>query len=58
MRNLIIAILSIVALGVSFAARAQSDEQSKQLIPVEYQDNYGHWKQCADVTGMCGVTTG
>ena len=59
MRNVIIAISAVAVLGVfANTARAESAEQNKQLIPMEYQDNYVHWQQCADVTGMCGVTTG
>jgi hypothetical protein len=56
---LIIVISAVAALG-AFAntARAQSTEQSQQPTPAQYQDDYGHWQHCADITGMCGVTTG
>jgi invasion protein IalB len=58
-RKWIIAILAIAVIGVSAnTARAQAAEQSQQPIPAQYQDDYGHWRHCADVTGMCGVTTG
>jgi hypothetical protein len=56
-RKWIIAVSAIAVMGV-FAARAQAAEQSQQPIPAQYQDDYGHWQHCADVTGMCGVTTG
>jgi hypothetical protein len=58
-RKLIIVISAVTALG-AFAniARAQAAEQKQKAIPTQYQDDYGHWQHCADVTGMCGVTTG
>jgi invasion protein IalB len=58
-RKLIIAIAAVAALS-AFAntARAQAVAQNQQPIPAQYQDDYGHWQHCADVTGMCGVTTG
>lgn len=59
MRKLIIVISAVAALGVfANAARAQAAEQNQQAIPAQYQDDYGHWQHCADVTGLCGVTTG
>jgi invasion protein IalB len=58
-RKLIIVISAVAALGVGAgAARAQAAEQNQKPIPTQYQDDYGHWQHCADVTGMCGVTTG
>jgi invasion protein IalB len=59
-RKLIIVISAVAALGVfaTNTARAQAAEQNQQAIPAQYQDDYGHWQHCADVTGMCGVTTG
>jgi len=58
-KKLIVVISAVAALGV-FAnpARAQAAEQKQQEIPAQYQDDYGHWQHCADVTGLCGVTTG
>ena len=59
MRTLIIVISAIAALVVfANTARAQAGDQNQPPIPAQYQDDYGHWQHCADVTGMCGVTTG
>ena len=58
MKKLIIVISAVAALGAFATARAQAAEQKQQPIPAQYQDDYGHWQHCADVTGMCGVTTG
>jgi hypothetical protein len=56
---LIIVISAVAALGVfANTAKAQSADQNQQPIPTQYQDDYGHWQHCADVTGMCGVTIG
>jgi hypothetical protein len=58
-RKLIIVISAVAVLGVcAGTARAQDGEQKQQAIPAQYQDDYGHWQHCADVTGLCGVTTG
>ena len=61
MRKLSLALAAAMILGGVLSAAAQTPDTNNKagsLIQIEYHDAYGHWQQCADVAGMCGVTTG
>jgi hypothetical protein len=61
MRKLSLALAAAVILSGVLPAAAQTpdtNDKAGSLIQIEYRDTYGHWQQCADIAGMCGVTTG
>jgi hypothetical protein len=62
MRKLRLALVAaiIVCGAVPSAAQTFPDARNNadSLKQIEYRDTYGHWQQCADIAGMCGVTTG
>lgn len=60
MRKLVMILLVTMTMGATLSAAAQiafSDRvrQSSTIAPIVYNDAYGHWQKCADVTGMCGL---
>jgi hypothetical protein len=60
MRKLRLALIVVIILGAAFPAAAQPSDTRKNgsVIQTDYDDTYGHWQQCADIAGMCGLTTG
>jgi hypothetical protein len=62
MRKFRLALVAAIILCGAFPGAAQTSPDTRNnadsLIQIEYRDTYGHWQQCADIAGMCGVTTG
>jgi len=62
MRNFVMILLIAGTLGtLPAAAQIVFSERARQfssVVPIVYSGPYGHWRQCADVTGMCGVGVG
>jgi hypothetical protein len=65
MRKLRLALIAAIILGAAFPVAAQPQDtrnsdtgRNGSVIQTDYDETYGHWQQCADIAGMCGVTTG
>jgi hypothetical protein len=70
MRKLGLALIAAIILGAAFPVAAQPQDtrntntrnsdtgKNGSVIQTDYDDTYGHWQQCADIAGMCGVTSG